>query len=143
MPRARLLDIGAGGGEFTFLAGKMGYDSAGIDPASGYIEHARENYGADLRALDLDQIESGKKYDLITLFHVLEHLPDPLGAIKSIAGHLEDQGILYVEVPDLCSRDTSPYNFYHKAHISYFSDLTLLDILQEDFEILEVDSGRV
>lgn len=90
MPGARHLDIGAGGGEFTFLANMMGYDSAGIDPASGYIEHTRENYGTDLRAIDLDQIEPDRKYQLITLFHVLEHLPDPQGAIKSIAGHLED-----------------------------------------------------
>ena len=140
---ARLLDIGAGGGEFTFLAGKLGYISAGIDPSSGYLEYARENYGANLRSIDLDQLEPDEKYDLITLFHVLEHLPDPLGAIKSIAGHLENGGIFFVEVPDLRSRDTSPYNFFHKAHLSYFSDLTLRDILEEDFEVLEIDSGRV
>lgn len=141
-PGASVLDIGAGGGEFVFLAGEMGFDASGIDPSAGYIEHAREMYGADLRSIAIEDLEAEKTYDLITLFHVLEHLPDPGGAVKAIARHLEKDGHLFIEVPDFGSQETSPYNFFHKAHVSYFIDRTLIELMREDFEICDVNTGR-
>lgn len=139
----RLLDIGAGGGEFVYLAARSGLQAQGIDPASGYLEFARENYGAELRGVGVDELEAEERYGLVTLFHVLEHLPDPVGAIATIADHLEPDGLLYLEVPDLCAKDTSPTNLWFKAHISYFTPLTLALLVTPHFEVLQTHSGRV
>jgi 2-polyprenyl-3-methyl-5-hydroxy-6-metoxy-1,4-benzoquinol methylase len=140
---ATLLDIGAGGGEFVYLAGRIGLKAAGIDPASGYLEHARSNYQIDMRNVGIDDLSMDESYDIISVFHVLEHLRDPVAAIKTIASHLKPDGILYVEVPNLDSRQTSPYNFWFKAHLSYFSEATLRLLVEEDFEIVETRSARV
>jgi 2-polyprenyl-3-methyl-5-hydroxy-6-metoxy-1,4-benzoquinol methylase len=139
----RLLDIGAGGGEFVYLSNRAGLSSKGIDPASGYLEHARVHYGVDLRNIGIEEIDPSERYGLITLFHVLEHLRDPAWAIATIADHLEDQGLLYLEVPDLCSRSTSPSNFWFKAHLSYFTEATLRLLVEQRFEVIKVYSGRV
>jgi len=139
----RTLDIGAGGGEFVYLGNRAGLSITGIDPASGYLDHARTHYAVELRGIGMDDLARDERYGLITLFHVLEHLPDPVAAIAKIADHLEDGGLLYLEVPDLCARDTSPSNLWFKAHLSYFTEATLRLLVENRFEVLEAASGRV
>ena len=56
-PGARALDCGAGGGEFTYLMSSRGYRMTGIEPNDGYREFARREYGVDLRAGTLDDVD--------------------------------------------------------------------------------------
>ncbi len=121
-PPARVLDCGAGGGEFSYLLSSRGYRLTGIEPNDGYREYAKAEYGVDLRAgtLDAARFEPGE-FDLITLFHVLEHLPDPGAGLARLAGWLKPGGHLYVEVPNAVTRVASPSNLYHRAHLYYFA----------------------
>ncbi len=70
----KLLDVGAGGGEFVHISTTRGYNSKGIEPNIGYSEFARNQYGVDIKTGELG--ETGETYDIITMFHVLEHMPD-------------------------------------------------------------------
>ncbi|MFO0008530.1 MAG: class I SAM-dependent methyltransferase, partial [Betaproteobacteria bacterium] len=70
--------------------------------------------------LDAARFEPGE-FDLITLFHVLEHLPDPGAGLARLAGWLKPGGHLYVEVPNAVTRVASPSNLYHRAHLYYFA----------------------
>ena len=121
-PPARVLDCGAGGGEFSYLLTSRGYRLTGIEPNDGYREFARAEYGVDLRPGTLDDNEFAPgEFDLITMFHVLEHVPDPAAALARLAGWLRPGGHLYVEVPNAVTEVSSPSNLYHRAHLYYFA----------------------
>lgn len=121
-PSSRALDCGAGGGEFTYLMSSRGYRVTGIEPNDGYREFARVEYGVDLRAGTLDDAEfADGEFDLVTLFHVLEHVPHPSAALGRLARWLRPGGHLYVEVPNALTQVSSPSNLYHRAHLYYFA----------------------
>ncbi len=136
----RLLDIGAGGGEFVYLSGVMGYRSQGVDPNIGYSEYAKNEYNCELTTGELDAIQG--KYDIITLYHVLEHLPCPLHAFKKLYNLLNQGGTLSVEVPWIEANDASPHNIFFKAHIFYFSVDSLISCASKYFEVLKVDTNN-
>jgi 2-polyprenyl-3-methyl-5-hydroxy-6-metoxy-1,4-benzoquinol methylase len=138
----RLMDIGAGGGEFVYMASKMGWDAHGIEPNIGYAEYAANTYGTHQRC----QIQTAQiadlegRYHLMTIFHVLEHLPNPRQAIAQMAQHIEDNGHLFIEVPWIEAQDASPHNIFFKAHLTYFSADTLRACVEPWFEIVAVDT---
>jgi 2-polyprenyl-3-methyl-5-hydroxy-6-metoxy-1,4-benzoquinol methylase len=121
-PPARVLDCGAGGGEFTYLLSRSGFRASGVEPNDGYREHACRQYGVDLRPGTVDTADFGAgEFDVITLFHALEHFRDPAGGLRRIAGWLKPGGLLYVEVPNALTLVSSPTNLYHRAHLFYFA----------------------
>ena len=126
-PQARVLECGAGGGEFSYLLASRGYRLTGIEPNDGYREYAKAEYGVDLRPGTLDDNDfAAGEFDLITLFHVLEHVPDPGAALARLAGWLRTGGHLYIEVPNALTAVSSPANLYHRAHLYYFSAAPLV-----------------
>jgi 2-polyprenyl-3-methyl-5-hydroxy-6-metoxy-1,4-benzoquinol methylase len=136
----RLLDVGAGGGEFCYLAGKAGYQASGIEPNLGYSAFAREQYAVGIVTAGVESL--GKEQaDVITLFHVLEHLPDPGQAIGKLWEALRPGGFLVIEVPNLQQNDASPSNIYFKAHLFYFTRYSLLAAASRHFELLCMEDG--
>lgn len=126
-PGARVLECGAGGGEFAYLMASRGYRYTGIEPNDGYREYAKSEYGVDLRAGTLDDASfEPNQFDLITTFHVLEHLRDPRDGLIRLAGWLRPGGHLYVEVPNALTAVSSPSNLYHRAHLYYFAAQPLI-----------------
>ena len=89
-----LLDIGAGGGEFVYLAGRSGFEPTGVEPSIGYSEYAATEYGSLVRTGELEDIDGA--YDVITMFHVMEHLPAPLRAFEKLHSLLNPDGKLFV-----------------------------------------------
>ena len=134
-----LLDVGAGGGEFTYLSSKLGFTSEGIEPNIGYSNFARKEYGINVKTGHLADIN--KKFDLITMFHVLEHIPNPIKTFKLLYEILNKEGILFIEVPNIETKDASPNNIYFKAHIHYFSAPTLTSAASKYFEKIDEDIG--
>ncbi|CAM3811140.1 class I SAM-dependent methyltransferase [Parendozoicomonas haliclonae] len=134
----RLLDVGAGGGEFTYLASRMGYTATGVEPNKGYSGYAKETYGCDIRTGYLQDIKG--RYDIITLFHVLEHLRDPVAAFAHLHSLLNPQGHLLVEVPWIETKDASPNNIFFRAHLYYFSIETLKAAASRHFECVQIDT---
>lgn len=132
-PGARLLDVGAGGGEFVYLAGKAGFAAEGIEPNVGYSEFAQAEYGARIRTMPIDDLEQASA-EVVTLFHVFEHLADPLAVLRKVHGVLADGGLLCIEVPNVLQADASPHNIWFKAHLFYYSRDTLLAAASRWFE---------
>jgi 2-polyprenyl-3-methyl-5-hydroxy-6-metoxy-1,4-benzoquinol methylase len=130
-PGARALDCGAGGGEFTYLMTSRGFRMTGIEPNDGYREYARREYGVDLRAGTLDDVDfDAGEFDLITMFHVLEHVPDPAAALRRLGGWLRPGGHLYIEVPNALTAVSSPSNLYHRAPLYYFAAAPLASLAE-------------
>jgi SAM-dependent methyltransferase len=103
-PPARLLDVGAGRGRFVAHARARGYDADGIEPSARGVTGARDSYGVALTRAGIDDAQIGPgSVDVVTLWHVLEHLDDPGGALARIHGWLRPGGGLVVGVPNLGS----------------------------------------
>ncbi|MBX9848351.1 MAG: class I SAM-dependent methyltransferase [Rhodocyclaceae bacterium] len=131
----RLLDIGAGGGEFCYMATKAGFSAHGIEPHQGYSEFARTNYGIDIQSCGIADLNE-QQADVITMFHVLEHLAHPRAAMKKLWEALSDEGHLIIEVPNIHQADASPHNIYFKAHLFYYSRFSLMTLASQYFELV-------
>jgi SAM-dependent methyltransferase len=101
-PPARVLDAGAGRGRFVAAARRAGYDAEGIEPSPRGVAAAQEVYAVELTPVGIGEwAVSG--VDVVTAWHVLEHLDDPGAALDRIAGWLRPGGTLVVGVPNLAS----------------------------------------
>lgn len=138
-----LLDIGAGGGEFVYLAARSGFSASGVEPNLGYSEYARDEYGVQVSSATLDELPE-QSSDVVSLFHVLEHLAKPEETMKRIYEILNPNGYLFIEVPNILQNDASPHNIYFKAHLYYYSVDTLTAVASKYFEIIEInDQGNL
>lgn len=139
----KLLDIGAGGGEFVYLACRNGFRASGVEPNLGYSEYARDAYGVEVSSSTLDELPADS-WDVVTLFHVLEHLAKPEETMKRIYEILNPNGYLFIEVPNILQNDASPHNIYFKAHLYYYSLDTLMAAASKYFKVVEInDQGNL
>ncbi|MEM9649738.1 MAG: class I SAM-dependent methyltransferase, partial [Bacteroidota bacterium] len=131
--REKLLDFGAGTGDFLLAARKQGYTVKGVEPndkARG--KAAQKDIVLSKTATEL----KGGKFDVITLWHVLEHLPrldDQISQLKSL---LENQGVLLVAVPNYKSYDAVHYKKYWAAydvprHLWHFSRTSISKLFEK------------
>lgn len=90
----RVLDFGCGSAGFVCKARAVASEVAGVEPE----RRVREHWGASIKLYGTLG-EAGENYDLITAFHVVEHLPDPRATLRELAAHLGGGGRLVIEVP--------------------------------------------
>ena len=97
----RLLDIGCGSGGFVKLAGEAGFDAFGMDSSKGAVDTGMEAGVEQLVcATEQDLRAAGEQYDILTLFHTLEHVLEPFQYLKRIRDLLKKPGSLIVQVPN-------------------------------------------
>lgn len=135
-PGASLLDVGSGYGVFLAEAHRKGYRAVGLE-----ISEERRNLSATLTpapVLNVNLMEDGQgvgSFDVITLFHVVEHLIRPQELLRRLAGHLSPGGALLAEAPNLedrLAKLSGPYRdfVWQRAHVSYFTPRGLRKILE-------------
>lgn len=136
-----MLDIGAGGGEVVFAATQAGFHAKGIEPNEGYSVFARDAYGIEVATAHLDDLGQAQhsQYSVITMFHVLEHMPSPQKVFRKLHELLHPDGLLVIEVPNIEQADASPANIFFKAHLYYYSASTLIYAASEAFEPVLVE----
>jgi 2-polyprenyl-3-methyl-5-hydroxy-6-metoxy-1,4-benzoquinol methylase len=128
-PAPRILDVGCAEG---FFLARLGHEAEGshlegVEPSPVYAAAAREVLpGAVIHEGMLEDVSLPEgSYDLITLRHVLEHLQDPLGALRMLASLLHPEGMLHVEVPDVTNWPASISSLYHHEHLNYFTPASM------------------
>lgn len=100
-PGARVLDIGTAGGAFLLAAKQFGYDAQGIEPCTYLASQARAR-GLKVRRGTLDSNPFPRaSFDLITLWDVIEHAPDPRGVLSRVAKLLRPGGTVLINYPDI------------------------------------------
>jgi SAM-dependent methyltransferase len=97
-PGASVLDVGAGRGRFVLSALEAGYDARGIEPSLRGAGDLR----LERAAIEEADVAEGS-LEAVTVWHVLEHLDDPAGALARIRRWLRPGGALLVGVPNLAS----------------------------------------
>lgn len=99
---ASLLDVGAGIGQFLHHAEPYFACLYGTEVSASAVRLAREKYGIALFQGILETIDAlrDRTFDRITLFHVLEHVPDPKRLVQQCRARLNPTGLLIVAVPN-------------------------------------------
>lgn len=118
-----LLDIGAGTGDFLVTATNRKWNAEGVEPNYNARMRAQEK-GVELN-YDMSSL-TDRKFKVITLWHVLEHLPDLENQIEKMTSLLEEDGILVIAVPNFKSYDADHYQNFWAAydvprHLWHFS----------------------
>lgn len=130
--KGTLLDVGCGTGYFLKYAQDEGWEVEGMEPDPGARKLAETNTKKNIAA-DLDHILD-KQYDVITLWHVLEHIHNLKDAIQKINAHLKKDGTLIIAVPNLNSYDAKLYKEKWAAydvprHLYHFTPETIKTLL--------------
>lgn len=134
-----LLDFGCGGGEFAAQMSRAGWQVSGVEPAPGPRQHAVEQ-GLSVKA-NIDEVT--QKFDVITLWHVLEHIHQARELIGKLQERLTDSGILLLALPNLKSSDARAYQSNWVAydaprHLYHFSPVDVKRLCaQYNFQIKE------
>jgi SAM-dependent methyltransferase len=150
-PPGRMLDIGCGNGRLMYLARRAGWDVKGLELSPVMAKVVRQRLGtavvvADFLAVDAATIDAGK-FDLISLRHVLEHLPDCLLAMAKLKALLTLTGHVLIELPNVESISKRIKRFatkrgWRKPH--YPDDLAIghaNEFCRKSFEFLLGKSG--
>jgi 2-polyprenyl-3-methyl-5-hydroxy-6-metoxy-1,4-benzoquinol methylase len=133
--KGRLLDIGCGNGYFLALCRSKGYDVQGIDISQWVAKYATQRLGLDVRIGEIDDVDLPLQYfDIITMWHTLEHTPDPRRAMEKVRNWLKEDGILVVEVPNYEGTDARSYwqdwvGWQFPFHFFHFTPKTLRRLL--------------
>jgi SAM-dependent methyltransferase len=94
----RLLDVGCGSGSFLSVCGEYGWEISGVDPSEGAVKSAKERYGIDIWKGVFEEYDQEERFDCITFFGI-EHLQDPMQALRRTTTLLEPNGIVMFEAP--------------------------------------------
>jgi SAM-dependent methyltransferase len=137
----RLADFGAGAGSFVRAALDHGWQATGIEQSDSAIARAREFYGVELR-----KDWAGDRYDVVTMWDVIEHLRDLEGTLRMIGEHLVDGGLLFIETGNFESwrrlAEADAWSLYLLDHQFYFTPNSLNQVLHitgyGDFCLLRV-----
>jgi 2-polyprenyl-3-methyl-5-hydroxy-6-metoxy-1,4-benzoquinol methylase len=96
---ASLLDVGAGNGYFVSLASQeYNVDAVGLEISEKEIEFAKDIIKVNL--INEDIINHNRKYDVVTSFNVIEHVPDPQFFLAALTERLNQNGILVLTTPN-------------------------------------------
>ena len=129
----KVLDFGSGAAGFLLKAKTVASEVAGIELERRVRDHWRGKI-----ALHPSLEDAGSGYDVITAFHVVEHLPDPRAVLKELAARLKEKGRLIVEVPSsedalltLYENDAFQRFTYWSQHLFLFNPETLRTLAQQ------------
>lgn len=139
-----LLDIGAGYGYFVKICNENGYNAFGVEPNKNSVAYAKNELNTKLDCKFFDKNYRKKiKFDIITNFHVIEHVLNPIDFIENINKKLKKGGILFLETPNINSfnsnllKENWPF-ILPNEHLFYFSFESLIPILENNgFKVLE------
>jgi SAM-dependent methyltransferase len=128
--RGRLLDVGTAAGAFLRAARDAGWDAIGIEPNRWLAEWGRNEYGVDIQVGTVDDCPLPEaSFDVITLWDVIEHTPDPLHVLRSARRLLKPDGVLVVNYPDIgtwiARAMGRTWPFLSSAHLYYFTRDTM------------------
>lgn len=137
-PNTHLLEVGCGSGAFLEAVRPYVADVLGVEPDAESRDWIEEHMGLSVMTRVDNALREGKTFDFVVLFHVLEHVPDPVRFLFGLSQLLGPDGKLVVEVPNVDDVLVAVYQipaylrfYYQKTHLYYFSKSTLGKIFEK------------
>ncbi len=135
----RVLDVGCAGGAFLLVMREAGWNVQGLEPSASMRAVAEDRLGQPIAPsgiLDFEGPRGSEHYDLITLWDVLEHLPDPVAALARARDWLAPGGRIVLETQNVASATARLlgrrwHHYKHAEHLVHFSPRTLRRALEE------------
>lgn len=133
--RGRILDVGTAGGSFLGVARQRGWQVAGCEPNRWLSEWGSQRYGVLIHVGTLfDMKLDDASFDVVTLWDVLEHTPDPKAVLRECHRVLRPDGLLVVNYPDIHSLVARlmgrKWVFLLSVHLYYFTLETMRKMLE-------------
>jgi len=138
---AKLLDYGSGVGNFSKFMTDNGFNVLAIEPDKRAMKISISKSVDTVSHLKM--LSDKERFNTITLWHVLEHIPDPHKIITELNLHLDKKGIVFIAVPNLNSYDS----FYYKSnwaaldvprHVWHFTSSGIQTLMQKaGFELVK------
>ena len=127
----RLLDYGAGTGYFARSMAKAGWDVTAIEKSSQARELSQAEFGFEIFPEEHLADIGEKELDVVTMWHVMEHIQDPDRMWKEIHRILDDTGIAVIALPNCKSYDAQEYKEHWAAydvprHLWHFTPSTIM-----------------
>jgi len=139
--KGRILDIGAGVGDFLSVAKNDGWQTIGIEPSEKAKAIAIKKGVSFVE--NVSQLEN-HSFDVITMWHVLEHVPDLEHQIAELKRLLKPNGTILIAVPNFNSYDANYYGKFWAAfdvpiHLWHFSKTAIEKLFaKKDFKLIQV-----
>ena len=138
----RLLDVGCGDGQLLQTASEARWESFGIDLSGAAIRLCRSR-GLDAAEIDfLSGSFDGRRFDVIIMSELIEHVPSPAQFLRRAAGLLAPAGVLYVTTPNFGSLARRAlkerWSVIHPEHIGYFERSTLRRMACDEAGLREI-----
>lgn len=140
----RLLDVGTAAGAFLAAARARGWQVEGCEPNRWMAEWGSKHYGLQIRPGEIfEQGFPPASFDVVTLWDVIEHTPDPSRVIAHVGSLVMPGGLLVVNYPDrgtwLARLLGRKWPFLSSVHLYYFTRQTMGRLLaQHGFEVIDV-----
>jgi len=144
-----VLDVGTGGGEFAYLLQSLGHRVSGVEPNRGYADYSIKEYGLSVQVgFVQDGVFPPESFDVVTIWHVLEHTEDPGTVLALLHSWVKTDGIVVVEVPNVEATCQAPCSTFHEAHLYNFNVVSLRRLarkhgLHEAWHLISRDGGNI
>jgi 2-polyprenyl-3-methyl-5-hydroxy-6-metoxy-1,4-benzoquinol methylase len=135
LPPGRLLEVGCGSGSFLDAMARKGWSVEGVESSAAAAERAGR-LGHRIRIGRLESLpETGTPFDLVVGWMVLEHLHDPVGALRKLAAWTRPGGYLALSVPDASSFEfrlfgSRWYALHLPNHLYHFTRATVTRLVE-------------
>jgi 2-polyprenyl-3-methyl-5-hydroxy-6-metoxy-1,4-benzoquinol methylase len=136
LQKGSLLDVGAGTGAFANSMQEAGWDVMGLEPDETARQNAANKYKLNFQLPDALYKLEAQSFDVVTMWHVLEHVHDLHGYLQNCERILKPNGTLLIAVPNYTSLDAAIYQEYWAAydvprHLYHFSPQSMESLLKQ------------
>lgn len=140
----KVLDIGCGTGDFLAMAKKYKWEIAGIEPDAQARKIATEKTGIEIHTNDWLSEIADDSFDAVTMWHVLEHVPNLDEQIQTLKRIIKPNGSIFIAVPNFKSHDATHYKELWAAydvprHLWHFSQKSIKSLFgKENMEVVKI-----